>query len=294
MSSKKICCFGEVLWDFFPEGKKMGGAPFNVANSLKALGSDVAFISRVGKDSLGTEILDSVSHCNIPVDYIQIDPVHPTGKVQLILDSKGSAQYDIEIDAAWDFIQLDKENQALVKSSKAFVFGSLVARGSSYRALQTFLEISNFSVFDLNLRPPFYENSLLIELMQQSDMLKFNDEELYKVVDLLDSPFNPMDQHIHHIAKQTNTKIICVTKGMFGAVLYFEGDWYYNSGFKIEVVDTVGAGDSFLGTLIHGIVNENDLQNTLNRACAMGALVAGSSGANPNISENQLVRFMSS
>jgi len=181
-----------------------------------------------------------------------------------------------------------------VKSSKAFVFGSLVARGSSYRALQTFLEISNFSVFDLNLRPPFYENSLLIELMQQSDMLKFNDEELYKVADLLDSPFNSMDQHIHHIAKQTNTKIICVTKGMFGAVLYFEGDWYYNSGFKIEVVDTVGAGDSFLGTLIHGIVNENDLQNTLNRACAMGALVAGSSGANPNISENQLVRFMNS
>ena len=240
------------------------------------MGSDVAFISRVGKDSLGTEILDSVSHCNIPVDYIQIDPVHPTGKVQLILDSKGSAQYDIEIDAAWDFIQLDKENQALVKSSKAFVFGSLVARGSSYRALQTFLEISNFSVFDLNLRPPFYENSLLIELMQQSDMLKFNDEELYKVADLLDSPFNSMDQHIHHIAKQTNTKIICVTKVMFCAVLYFEGDWYYNSGFKIEVVDTVGAGDSFLGTLIHGIVNENDLQNTLNRACAMGALVAGS------------------
>ena len=283
MSSKKICCFGEVLWDFFPEGKKMGGAPFNVANSLKALGSDVAFISRVGKDSLGTEILDSVSHCNIPVDYIQIDPVHPTGKVQLILDSKGSAQYDIEIDAAWDFIQLDKENQALVKSSKAFVFGSLVARGSSYRALQTFLEISNFSVFDLNLRPPFYENSLLIELMQQSDMLKFNDEELYKVADLLDSPFNSMDQHIHHIAKQTNTKIICVTKGMFGAVLYFEGDWYYNSGFKIEVVDTVGAGDSFLSTLIDALLKNSDPQMALDRACAVGALVAQNQGANPKI-----------
>ena len=292
MNSKVICCFGEILWDLFPEGKKLGGAPFNVASSLKDLGAEVYFISSVGKDTLGDEILSHLQLRKIPDDYIQVDSVHPTGKVKVSLDENGSAQYKIENDAAWDFIKTTNAALELIGKSDAFVFGSLIARGFSRQTLSEFLKVSKYNVFDLNLRPPFYDDKLLIDLMSKAQLLKFNDEELYLVARILNSPFNSMDQHVEFIADATGASCICITKGMFGAVLYQNGEWFYNSGYKIKVKDTVGAGDSFLATLIYGIVNNNELQTTLNRACAMGALVAASPGANPNISESELNRFM--
>ena len=292
MGKNKICCFGEILWDLLPEGKKLGGAPFNVACSLKSLGADVEFISRIGQDSLADEILIEVASKGISTDSIQIDPIHPTGKVEVSLDAKGVAAYRIETDVAWDFIESNEKLLKLVRHSKAFIFGSLVARGASFDALKTFFELASFNVFDLNLRPPFYSDSLLIELMGHAQMLKFNDEELYLVAEMLNSPFHSMDQHIEFIAKETQTEIICVTQGMFGAVLYHKKQWIYNSGFKVKVFDTVGAGDAFLGTLIYGLIANDTPLNSLNRACAMGALVAGSAGANPNISENELMQFM--
>lgn len=292
MTSNTIVCFGEVLWDLFPEGKKVGGAPFNVASSLKSLGAEVRFISRVGNDTLGEELLAAVHAQGIVTDQIQRDSKHKTGVVHVILDSKGSAHYEIEEDAAWDFIVAQPETIALVANSPAFIFGSLIARGFSLEALNTFLGVAQFRVFDLNLRPPFYSLSLLKDLMQQSEMLKFNDEELYELAAALDSPFHALDQHIEFIAKQTQTEIICVTKGKFGAVLYHYGEWFYNSGYQIEVRDTVGAGDSFLATLVQCLLEKRPRKNALDRACAMGALVAGSSGANPKISERDLITFM--
>ena len=101
-----------------------------------------------------------------------------------------------------------------------------------------------------------------------------------------------MNQHIEFIVKKTNVNIICVTKGKYGAVLYHKGDWFYNSGYKVKVVDTVGAGDSFLATLVNGLVKNEPLQKTINYACAMGALVANNSGANPNITESELKSFV--
>ena len=292
MYAKKVCCFGEILWDIFPECKKLGGAPFNVATTLKGLGSDVEFISRIGKDSLGDEILHKVDNYQIKTDFIQMDPKHPTGKVNVSLDDNGIPKYHFQTDSAWDFIEANEKSLTLVNYSKAFIFGSLVARGDSFNTLRQFLKVANFSVFDLNLRAPYYNNNLLIELMSKSHMLKFNDHELYLIADLLNSPFNSMDQHIKFIAKETKTEIICVTRGMFGAVLYHRNIFVYNSGFKIKVVDSVGAGDSFLGTLIYGLLSNDTLQNSLDRACAMGALVCGSAGANPNISKNKLMDFM--
>ena len=103
MGKNKICCFGEILWDLFPEGKKLGGAPFNVACSLKSLGADVEFISRIGQDSLADEILIEVTSKGISTDSIQIDPIHPTGKVEVSLDANGEAAYRIETDVAWDY-----------------------------------------------------------------------------------------------------------------------------------------------------------------------------------------------
>ena len=123
MESKVICCFGEILWDLFPDGKRLGGAPFNVASSLKDLGATVHFISRVGSDALGDEILEKLDSRKISKEHLQRDPVHSTGKVLVSLDKNGSAQYEIEKDVAWDFIQPTPASLELVKKSAAFVLG---------------------------------------------------------------------------------------------------------------------------------------------------------------------------
>lgn len=292
MNSTTIICFGEILWDLFPSGKMLGGAPFNVASSIKGLGGDVEFISRVGDDELGKDIRSEVLRQGVSTELLQSDPLHETGKVIVTLDDTGSAQYEIAEDAAWDFIEATARSIEKVQQAKAFVFGSLVARASSKASLQSLLKASTFSVFDLNLRPPFYDLNTLKVLMQASQMLKFNDDEIYEIATQMGSPFHSLDQHIAFISKETNTNIICVTKGSHGAVLLNNNSWYYNSGYKIKVVDTVGAGDSFLATLVLGLVKGEDIQTTLDLACGMGALVAGSKGANPLISKSDLETFV--
>lgn len=292
MNSTTIICFGEILWDLFPSGKMLGGAPFNVASSIKGLGGDVEFISRVGDDELGKDIRSEVLRQGISTELLQSDPLHETGKVIVTLDDTGSAQYEIAEDAAWDFIEATARSIGKVQQAKAFVFGSLVARASSKASLQSLLKASTFSVFDLNLRPPFYDLNTLKVLMKASQMLKFNDDEIYEIATQMGSPFHSLDQHITFISQETNTDIICVTKGSHGAVLLYNKSWYYNSGYKIKVVDTVGAGDSFLATLVLGLVKGDDIQTTLDLACGMGALVAGSKGANPLISKSDLETFV--
>ncbi len=292
MNKQKVVCFGEILWDLFPEGKKLGGAPFNVASSLSSLGADVCFISKIGEDDLGMALLQEVANQGVSIDFIQRAPKYKTGEVTVTLDNSGNASYEIIRDAAWDFIEIEEKVTEIVSQSKAFIFGSLIARGSSYSTLTSFLKLAKFRVFDLNLRPPHYEYKLLRRLMLQAEMLKFNDEELYEVAAAMNSPYHSMDQHIKYLAQQTKTKIICVTKGMFGAVLYHTGEWYFNSGFKVKVEDTVGAGDSFLATLVYSLLEGYSPQHALNRACAMGALVAANLGANPDISLKDLKQFM--
>ena len=292
MKSNKIICFGEILWDIFEDGKKLGGAPFNVTNSLKDLGADVEFISRIGKDFLGNEILKELKSRGVSTIFLQEDPIYPTGKVTVSIDFDGSAKYEIDNDSAWDYIEKEAKTVKMVSDASAFVFGSLIARAKSFEALNSFLKVSKFSIFDINLRPPFYNQSLLIDLMNKSDMLKFNDEELDIIANGLESPFNSIDKNIEFIAERTKTKIICVTKGKYGAVLYHHGDWFYNNGYRVKVKDSVGAGDSFLATLINGLIEKEPLQKTIDYACAMGALVANSFGANPTISMNDLESFI--
>ncbi len=205
----------------FPSGKKVGGAPFNVASSLNSLGAEVHFVSRVGVDPLGVEILEEVKSQGVSTELIQHDSSHETGKVLVHLDEKGVANYEIASDAAWDFIEVQAEAQEKVSQAAAFVYGSLVARANSLKTLKSFLKVAPFRVFDVNLRPPHYNLDILMDLMLQADLLKFNDEELYLLAESLGSPFHSMDQHIAFIAQKTNTPIVCVTKGKFGAEVFY-------------------------------------------------------------------------
>lgn len=144
----------------------------------------------------------------------------------------------------------------LVMNSDVFVFGSLVCRDEiSKSTLKALLEHASYKVFDVNLRVPYYTNKLLIDLMMQSDFIKFNDDELFEIAEHLGSKYNSMGQTVEFVAKKTNTNIICVTKGAYRAVLYKNEIFYYNSGYGIKVLDMVGSGDSFLASVIYKLFN---------------------------------------
>lgn len=290
---KKVLCFGEILWDIFPEGKKIGGAPLNVALRLQELGVESNIISAIGNDELGEELLNQLNGLEAGYRFIQTTDPYPTGTVQVTLDAKGSASYDITYPVAWDHISLNTNITEAIKQCDMLVFGSLACRNAQSKStLMELISTAKFCVFDVNLRPPFYNLPLLEELMLAADFIKFNDEELYEIALQLNSPYHSLDQHIAFLAEHTNTQYICVTKGGFGAVLYSNGDYIYHSGYRIDIVDTVGAGDSFLATLLSGILNERNLKESLTKACAIGALVAGSSGANSKIPDKELQEFM--
>ncbi|MEY4039105.1 MAG: hypothetical protein RIR67_1417 [Bacteroidota bacterium] len=291
--STKIVCFGEVLFDVFPTHRKIGGAPLNVGLRMASLGIDTQIISRIGQDEIGNELLDFVKENGVSTDAIQVDTTFATGEVLVQLDEKGSASYTINYPVAWDKIEATPEAQNVVANADALVFGSLVCRdNTSYQSLLTLLNSAKYKIFDVNLRVPFYTKELLLDLMNKADFIKFNDDELYEISAYLGSPFHSLEQNIQFIAEKTNTNHICVTKGSHGAVLLYDNQLFYNSGYKIKVADTVGAGDSFLAGLLTKLLTGVTPQNAINFACALGALVAQNEGANPKISPETISEFM--
>ncbi|WP_405562166.1 carbohydrate kinase [Polaribacter sp. Asnod6-C07] len=289
----KIVCFGEVLWDVFPTHKKIGGAPLNVAIRLQSFGNNVTMISAIGNDELGKPILDFIKENGINSKFIQILNDFSTGEVAVTLDKKGGATYQIIHPKAWDKIAFTTEISEVVKEADAFVFGSLINRDEvSKNTLYQLLDFAKYAIFDVNLRAPFYTKEILVELMQKANFIKFNDDELYEISAFLGSKFNNLEQNIHFISEKTNTKHICVTKGEHGAVLLYNNELFYNSGYKIKVKDTVGSGDSFLASLTSKLINGSTPQKAIDFACAVGALVAQSEGANPIISEKEITDFI--
>ena len=291
--SKKVICFGEVLWDIFPEGEKIGGAPLNVALRLKALGIPTAIVSKVGEDQLGERLIEFVKEQELVTQYIQQDPQFETGKVNVTLDQNGSASYEIAYPAAWDKITLQASLEEEVAQADLFLFGSLVTRDSvSKGSLLALLKKAPFKVFDVNLRAPHYTQSLLEELMQMADFIKFNDEELVEITNAMGCQESSLEKQLQFISVKTNTSKICVTKGGDGALLLLNDQLYDQKGFPIKVADTVGAGDSFLATLLEGILTNKAPAVALENACAMGAMVASNAGANPKITPKELHHFI--
>ncbi|WBL22482.1 carbohydrate kinase family protein [Zunongwangia sp. HRR-M8] len=286
-------CFGEILYDIFPNSEKIGGAPLNVASRLSANGIQTAMVSSVGQDKKGENLFKYLKSRNIDNTLVAKTSDYPTGVVNVSLDKSGSASYTIEHPAAWDKIEISEKMKNTVKASNAFIFGSLACRDAQSR--ETLLQLlmhAKFRVFDINLRPPYYNKDIIEHLIMKADFIKFNDDELYEIAEMFDSPFHSLEQNLSYMAKITNAKSICVTKGSHGAVLFTEEKLYYNSGYKVKVADTVGSGDSFLASLISKLLKDETPQKALNYACAMGAMVASKEGANPEFSSEEIEAFM--
>ncbi|WP_431110301.1 carbohydrate kinase family protein [Winogradskyella poriferorum] len=289
MSEKfpKVVCFGEILWDVFPTHKVIGGAPLNVALRLHSFGIYTHIISSIGNDNNGKEALNYLNEAGLSTDMIQIDETHNTGYVNVFLDETGSATYQIFKPVAWDNIQLNRENQNVVANTEIFIFGSLACRNEISKAtLLSLISQAKYGVFDVNLRPPDFTMDLIIDLMRRSDFIKLNDEELEQISDAMGFQNSTMEDQIKHLAEQTKTETICVTRGGAGALLYYESQFYSNSGYSVTVKDTVGAGDSFLASMVLKLLIEKvNPEDALDFACKVGALVASKEGANAEITK---------
>ncbi|MCP1773089.1 fructokinase [Neisseria perflava] len=289
----KVTSFGEVLWDDFPSGKVLGGAPLNVIVRMQSLGADVSIISRYGNDEDGKELLRQIESKNVNTDLLQICDECPTSLVKVTLDKSGSASYEIVYPCAWDRIRVEEAALQRVAESDAFIFGSLAARDEISRAtLDKLIEKAKFKIFDVNLRKPHYDTYRLLETMKKVDMVKLNDDELYELSEIYGSPYHSVEQNISFLANLTGVKVLCVTLGSHGAALYKDGQLYRHSGFRVKVADTVGSGDSFLGGLTYKLLNNADPQEAITFACALGALVASRHGATPEISLEEIIEFM--
>ena len=293
-SAKKsgVICFGEVLWDVFPEFRRVGGAPLNVAFRLNALGVDAFPVSAVGRDALGRELLAQIDSWGIDAQHIQVSGDLSTGTVDVSLKPDGSASYQISQPVAWDHIASTNLLLAWVAQCSAFVFGSLAARHHITRStLNELLEVAPFVVFDVNLRPPHWDSCTLILWMKQADFIKLNDEELDLVAQSYGWTEEGLEHRIERLIAETRCSWLCVTLGAKGAVLFHDGRIHHHPGYRIEVVDTVGAGDAFMATLLAGILSGQEAPVALDRACAMGALVVGTAGATETITEETLSTF---
>ncbi|TSD62639.1 carbohydrate kinase [Inquilinus sp. KBS0705] len=277
---KQVLCFGEVLWDAFGDGKTAGGAPMNVARHLVQQGVDTLFASSVGIDPLGVELTKFLKKNGLFSDLLQRDEQLPTCEVTVQLDAQHQATYVFPPKVSWDNIEFTYELEQASKKVDAIVFGSLACRQkATFETLLKVLDDSNaLKIFDVNLRPPHYNLTTIETLAAKADVVKMNEEEAEL---LIHGSGGDLKQKINEFQKKFHAQVICVTRGDKGAIIWHDYNFYEHPGFVVDVVDTVGAGDSFLATFIAGLLRNEPMQPLLEKACAVGAYVAGQRGANP-------------
>ena len=293
MSKKNIVCFGEVLWDLLPSGKIAGGAPMNVAVHANQLGLNATMISAVGNDDLGEGIKSFLESRGLNIENIQTTNDQKTGIVEVELNEQGSPSYTIIEPVAWDFIAITETAINVVKNSDALVFGSLALRNEvSKNTLLELQSLAKLSILDINLRKPFYSETLVKELFELADIVKVNDEELEMICAWYGQSGNE-ESNAKFLKETFNLKGIIVTRGGNGAFFIDESNQMSeHKGFKISVNDTIGSGDSFLASFITKWLNGFSPAKSLKFACAVGAFVATQKGATPIINDVDILNIL--
>jgi len=290
-----ILCIGEVLWDVYPDAKHLGGAPFNVACHLRALGRDAAFASRIGRDALGEEILRAVARHDISTELIQADPALPTGTVLVTFPAPDQPVYEIKHPVAWDAIEATEELLRAADEAEAVVFGTLAQR--SERSRHTIHEVIGRApgtiVCDLNLRPPSDDPAICETSLERSDIVKLNDSELGTLAKWFKLP-DDQRKAASALARRFSLQTLCITRGGNGAALWHDGHWFEHPGCRIEVADAVGAGDAFLASLMSDLLCGGDASASLARANAVGAYVASQPSATPPLDFNRIQQLCAS
>jgi fructokinase len=260
----------------------MGGAPANFAFHAASLGADSVVASRIGTDPLGNELLQKLNTLKLPTAYIQKDTHHPTGTVTIDLDKKGIPSYKIHENVAWDYIEPTESLLYLAFNCDAVCFGSLAQRNDdSANTIQTFLSNVKpdcLKIFDINLRQNYYSKNIIGDSLYLCDILKLNDEELPVIKKLFDIAGNET-QSLAEITTRFKLKLIALTKGADGSLLYTTTKQSMRKSDPVKIVDTVGAGDSFTAALAMGLLKNMNLEEINEHANKIAAFVCSKAGA---------------
>lgn len=293
---KIVACFGEILWDIFPgNNPRAGGAPFNVSYHLNKMGIHTEMISSVGNDNLGHELLAKIKNWNLSDQHIQLSDEHPTSTVIAHIDEHNEAHYDIVENVAWDNIMITENNLQLVKNADALVFGSLATRNETTRkTLFELAENSHFNVFDINLRAPFYDVSVIKDLLHLTQLAKFNKAELRLILEFLNKDYTDELDAAKFLQNQFGMKEIIISKGSKGALYVNEDQSYFYPAVTVDVKDTVGSGDSFLAGFLSRRLITNNVDEIMSQAVSLGAFITSKEGACPDYSLEEFNNFKAS
>ena len=276
---------GEALWDVLPEGKKIGGAPANFAYHVSQFGLPSCVVSAIGDDPLGHEIIENFTSKGLTH---QIEKVpYPTGTVQVEIDQAGVPQYEIKENVAWDNIPYTAMLENLDERTTAVCFGSLAQRNVvSRNTINRFLdaipaENDPLIVFDVNLRQGFYNKEILCNSMKRCNILKINDEELVTVSRMFGYPGIDLQDKCWILLGKYNLRMLILTCGINGSYVFTPGNVSFQPTPKVEVADTVGAGDSFTAAFISNILKGKTVAEAHSCAVQTSAYVCTKKGAMP-------------
>ncbi len=280
---------GELLWDIFPTGRELGGAPANFAYHASALGGEGLIVSCVGSDHLGDEILERLSTLSLSYKYVASDPEHPTGTVSVKVRAEGNPSFTIEENVAWDFIPKSQQLMELAKRVNAVTFGTLAQRSEisrdTIRAFIRKIPLSILRILDLNLRQAFYSREIIEWSLEACNVLKVNEEELQVLAHLLSMEGDEL-QLLCELSRRFNLELIALTRGAKGSLLYSQEQISVHEGYKTEVVDTVGSGDAFTAALALGMLSGSALRTINDYANRVASFVCSKRGATPPLPED--------
>ncbi len=275
---------GEILWDLLPAGKQLGGAPANFAYHAHALGADALAISRVGNDAFGHEILARLSRVGLRTDGITTDTSAPTGTVSVALDGEGKPTFTIHENVAWDLLEVNTHLLDEAARADASCFGTLAQRNpkarAAIRALLQATPAAALRIFDINLRQKFWSGELIRECLESCNVFKLNDEELPIVAKLFGLTGDKSSQ-LRQLAARFDLRVVALTKGAQGSCLLMDGELVSRPGSKLNVVDTVGAGDSYTAALAMALLAGYEPKRIIQSAHRIADYVCTQSGAMP-------------
>ncbi len=280
---------GEVLWDVFPDGPRFGGAPANFACHAAMLGADTFVVSQVGTDELGDRALAALAEHGVHTDAIGRTPDRPTGTVQVALDALGKPTFTIIEDVAWDSIPWSFTLAFLAGRADAVCFGTLAQRDETSR--QTIRQFVNgtgpdcLRIFDVNLRPPFFDPQIVLDSLPLANVLKLNDEELPIIARMLNRTGSEIEVMAELRARYL-FRLVALTRGARGAMLLSDAGTWEGAAPLVQVRDTVGAGDAFTAALTLGLLRGKELGAIGRHAIEVAAYVCTQAGATPRLPES--------
>jgi fructokinase len=293
ISGRRLLIVGEVLWDLFPASVRLGGAALNFAAHAKRLGHEPLLISAVGTDELGEEAVRAVTALGLDTSFLQATGRFKTGTATVQLGPGDQTSFVIERPAAYDAVELsDLQIQQIIKwHPEWFYYGtlfssSLAGRDVVYQLLEAVPQARRF--YDLNLRPGSDSPELVTELLRTANVVKLNEAELTSVHEFTGLPADTQGFCRAGIERFGWTAA-CVTLGARGCAMSVAGEYVEVDGHRIDVADTVGAGDAFAAAFMHGIISHWSATEIAAFSNRVGALVASVHGAIPNWTLKEVV-----